>query len=734
MYDHRLHRRLITAYSLIVAATFFGQIGAALAQSTQPPAPAPSGFNETLYGTVVPDPYRSFEALDDKTLAWIKREGDFTRATFDSVPARRALLQRLSAFEAQFTAVTGYQSTDGRAFFLRRNAGADDLNLIERDGGAERKIVDIAAMRAADHGVPYAINFFLASPDGSKVAVGISKGGSEDAILRVYDARTGTPISASADRAQLGLLAWSDDSERLYFNRLRALAPGRTPTDRYRYATIEQWDLKSTPATLFDPKGATTDALGPTDVPSLVLSRGSPIAVLSFENGADPNIAVWIAPKSDLSATSAWRPLVSHADGVTAFQISGANIFLLSDADAPNFKVLELPAGAPLPEARTILPTQSDRVIESIHAAADGLYVVARRGLYATLLRIGPDGATRDIPLPGRGELSEVFADPAQAGVTIRFTSWTEHAREFGYDPTRGRFRDLGLALEPPAWERPRVDDLEATARDGVRVPLTVISPAHPRPDSPTIIRVYGSYGISELPDFSVPAIEFVREGGRYAICHVRGGGELGEAWRLGGKDANKPNTWRDLIACSEELIARGLANRRRLFIQGGSAGSIAVGRAAEERPDLFAGVIDMVPAPNISRFEFTPDGPLETQEFGSRKKTEQGSSKSAGDGQLRARTGRRAISRRSSHPAMGLHDPRVIAWQPAKLAARLLSSGNQALLRVDLDAGHGIGSTRTQYDEAVRRHQRLRLLAFGLARLAAPVGSGHCRQSLPDS
>jgi hypothetical protein len=81
--------------SLAAVAGFFWQIDAAKAQSTQPPPPPPSAFSETLYGTVVPDPYRAFEALDDQTLAWIRRQGDFTRATFDSIPARRALLLRL---------------------------------------------------------------------------------------------------------------------------------------------------------------------------------------------------------------------------------------------------------------------------------------------------------------------------------------------------------------------------------------------------------------------------------------------------------------------------------------------------------------------------------------------------------------------------------------------------------------------------------------------------------------
>ena len=77
----------------------------------------------------------------------------------------------------------------------------------------------------------------------------------------------------------------------------------------------------------------------------------------------------------------------------------------------------------------------------------------------------------------------------------------------------------------------------------------------------------------------------------------MRGGGEQGEAWRLGGKDANKHNTWQDLIACGDHLVARGITTRAKLFILGGSAGGITVGRAMEERPDLFAGVMDAVPS-----------------------------------------------------------------------------------------------------------------------------------------
>ena len=189
-----------------------------------------------------------------------------------------------------------------------------------------------------------------------------------------------------------------------------------------------------------------------------------------------------------------------------------------------------------------------------------------------------------------------------------------------------------------------------------------------------------------------------MQEGADYAECHVRGGGELGEAWRLGGKDANKPNTWRDLIACGEDLIRRGITSKDKLFILGGSAGGITVGRALTERPDLFAGVIDQVPAANTLRAEFSANGPPNIPEFGT-VTTE------AGFKNLRAMDSYQAVQDGTQYPAVlittGLNDPRVSPWEPAKLAARLQASGssNPILLRVDAEAGHGVGSTKMQKD-----------------------------------
>jgi prolyl oligopeptidase len=213
-----------------------------------------------------------------------------------------------------------------------------------------------------------------------------------------------------------------------------------------------------------------------------------------------------------------------------------------------------------------------------------------------------------------------------------------------------------------------------------------------------TIIEAYGSYGISELADFSTRRAAAMRNGITYGICHVRGGGELGEQWRLGGKDANKHNTWGDLIACSEYLIARGVTDKSKLFILGGSAGGITMGRSLTERPDLFAGVIDLVPSANTLRAEFSPNGPPNIPEFGT-------VTTQAGFDNLYAMDTIRHVKQGEQYPAVlittGLNDPRVASWEPAEVAAALQASGSSkpVLLRIDAEAGHGIGSTKTQTD-----------------------------------
>jgi|HubBroStandDraft_2_1064218.scaffolds.fasta_scaffold09714_2 prolyl oligopeptidase len=695
-----------TAIALAGVSLVYAAGGDALAPAgltdKQPVAPV-TPVTETLYGTQVTDNYRYMEKMDPDTIAYMKAQGAYTRKIFDAVKPRADLLKRIADFSGSFGFLEGYQKFGGREFYEYRAPGSDNFDLMVRDAKGERKVIDVAALRAKNGGKPYAINYFQPSPDGSKFAVGISEGGSEAAAISVYDAATGAQIAGPLDRAEFGIVTWSDDSKIVYFSRLKQLAPGEDQIDKFKDSGMYAWNLKTEPKAVFGTPSGHAPTFKPDENPALGISPGAPMAVGLNINGVQNEFEIWVAPKNKLEDSRiVWRELATRDDGVTSLDLRGNEIFLLSHKDAPTFKVLAVKATAPLSTASVLIPAQADRVIESVHAASDALYVLAREGVYSHLLRV-PVGsmAIEDVALPYKGYAAEAFTDPRRPGITIAEESWVVPPTYFSYDPKTKAFTDLKLGTKPD-YDPSQfvVSDLEAKAGDGVMVPETLVETKDAKGPQITMVQAYGSYGISQLPNFSPRSVTFLREGGTaYVSCHVRGGGELGETWRLSGKDDKKFNTWRDLIACAEDLIARGVTTKDKLFIFGGSAGGITMGMALTERPDLFAGVIDAVPAANTTRSEFSPNGPPNIPEFGT-VTNEQGFKN------LLAMDSYQHVKDGTQYPAVlvttGLNDPRVSSWEPAKFAARLQASGttNPVLLRVEAEAGHGIGSTKTQNDE----------------------------------
>ena len=667
------------------------------------PASAPvKPITETLWGRKVTDDYRYMEAQKPDAIEWMKAEGAYTRAVLDAIQPLAKLRSDVAKFSASFGLIQGYTAYGGRAFYEERAPGSDNFDLMVRDSTGTRKIVDIAALRAAHGGEPYAINYFLPSPDGAKVAVGVSAGGSEDAAITVYDAVTGAKIAGPIDRAQFGATAWTDDAKTLYFVRLKKLAPTDPPTDKYKDATADAWDLKSEPVPVLGTKLGHGPPFAPEEFPVVVIGPGSPMAGAFSINGVQNELAVWLTPVAKVNDPKAeWTKFITRDDGITGLDMRGQEIFLLSHNDAPTFKVLSVRAGEPLTSAKTLLPASPDRVIEAIHAASDALYVLANRGAYSQLLRIPAGGdQVEEVALPFAGHATEAFTDPRKPGVTVLMSSWNMPPTLNAYNPQTKTFTDLKVGtrgdFDSAAFV---VKDLTAKAHDGTMVPLSLVQPKDAKGPQITMVEAYGSYGISQLADFSVRRATAMRQGITYGVCHVRGGGELGEAWRLGGKDANKHNTWDDLIACAESLIADGTTTKDKLFIIGGSAGGITMGRAMTERPELFAGVLDLVPAGNTLRAEFTPNGPPNVPEFGTVKDK-------AGFTNLYEMDTIAHIKKGVQYPAVmvttGLNDPRVASWEPAKVAAALQASGTSrpVLLRIDAQAGHGIGSTKTQSDD----------------------------------
>jgi len=667
----------------------------------QPADLAPRPVEENYFGSKLTDRFRFIESKDPATLAWMKAQGAWTRGVFDSIAPRAAYLKKLSALGASFGFVNSVQEAAGRVFYLERKAGSDVYDLVVREkDGARRTLIDVAALIKAAGGEPQAIDYYQTAPDGTQVAVGISAGGSENSKISVLDVASGKTVAGPIDRAQFGAPSWLDDGSGLFFVRLQELKPGAKPSDKYLNAGTWFWTLKAPPTQVVGTlvhKGPNTD---PVKFPVVQVVPASGRAFLFLLNGVQNEVDAWRAPVAQARGGEAkWQPLVVRADDVTGIDANAKTIYLLSHKDAPTFKVLALAADAGLKDARTLIAARPGRVIESIHVAADALYVVAREGLTGKVLRVDAQDKVTELRLPFAGTVQEVATDPRQPGAVVALVGWVHPPTHYRYDPTGGTFADLKLDTGP-AFDAARfhAEELEATAADGTKVPLSVITPAGPVRARPMLLDAYGAYGISALPAFSPRIVSLADAGAAYAECHVRGGGELGEAWRLGGKDANKPNTWRDFIACAEALIQKGYTTPALLTIQGTSAGGIAVGRAATEKPELFAGAVGRVGDLDALRSETMPSGPANVPEFGTFKDPQ-------GFKNLLEMDAYQHVKDDGHYPAFllttGLNDPRVEPWEPAKMAARLLQvPGRQpVLLRVEDAAGHGLGTTKSTRD-----------------------------------
>lgn len=702
-------------------------IGAVLAQTiaahavvpvepaTKAPPIAPSPVIEEYFGTKVTDPYRGLEKLDPATLDWMRAQGKVTRAVFDSIQPRAAYLDRLTALTASFGAIRDVQFGGDRLFYQERAPGRDQFDLMVREAdGTKRRLIDMTAYIAARAGVPQALDYYVPNRDGTKLAVGISAAGSEDSRLSVIDAASGRTLAGPVDRAQFGGVSWLDDGTGLFFIRLAELKPGQPISDKYNNATASFWDLHAEPRVVVGAVQHLGPVTDPVRSPYIVVVPGSAQALLIAQNGVQNEVEAWVAPLAAARAgTARWRPVVTTADAVTKIAADRTRIVLLTHAGAPTFKVTAMPWSGTAASAATLVAARPDRINEAIAVARDGVYVGGREGLFARPLKVA-DGAMTPILLPYDGTIGDIAADPDHEGAVIGLDSRVHPPTT--YRLVGGKLTDLGLETRPAIdFTKYRAIFLTATAKDGTKVPMTVLTAAGPVTARPTLLDAYGSYGISVLPQFNPRQLAFVDAGGTSAECSVRGGGELGDAWRLGGKDATKPNTWRDAIACGEALIAAGYATKDSLAITGTSAGGIMVGRAATERPDLFVAAISRVGDSNALRSETMISGPANVPEFGTVAKREGFRNLYEMDAYQHVRDG-------VTYPAWllttGLQDPRVAPWEAAKMTARLEAAGgsNPVLLRIEEQAGHGLGTTRTTRDA-----EEADIAAFVLWRAGVP-------------
>ena len=300
------------------------------------------------------------------------------------------------------------------------------------------------------------------------------------------------------------------------------------------------------------------------------------------------------------------------------------------------------------------------------------------------------------------------------------FSSYTRPGELHEYDPATGhdellkRARVLG-DFDPREYMERRV---WVTARDGERIPVSLVwrRGHEPAADSAMFITGYGAYEISSDPGFSVARLSLLDRGVLYAVPHVRGGGEMGRAWYEQGRRLNKRHTFEDFIDVTAALQDAGLADAHRTVAYGGSAGGLLMGAIANMAPQLYAGIEADVPFVDALTSILDPSLPLTVTEwdewgdplhdadvyrymksYSPYENAPEGADGEAGAGAASTRS----LQRQSLRPfprifaTTSMNDTRVLYVEPLKWVSRLQAAGIDAIIKIEVEAGHGGTSGR---------------------------------------
>jgi prolyl oligopeptidase len=655
-----------------------------------PPAPQTPRENvvDDLHGTKVTDPYRWLEAdATDRVREWTDRQNARTRAVLDQLPERAAFARRLRELLS-----VGLLSTPrpiaGRIFHTRREGEQKQAVLYVRDAaqGVDRTLIDPNTL---DREGLVTVDWYYPSPDARYVAYGLSRGGDEMSTLHVVETATGNALPDRIPHTQRSTVAWIDGG----FYYTVHPAPGSVAAgDENYYRRVRYHRLGDDPAS-----------------DELVFGEGRPKEdILGVTASADGRWVLFTAfkgwAKSDLYLLDRGHPerhLVTVMEGEDAiaegFVLDG-RIWLRTNLNAPNYRVVSAACESPgVSRWETVIAEGKD-VIESFDRTRDRIAVLRLVRATSRLATYDFDGKNeREIPLPSLGAIEIVEGEHDGDRIGYTFQSFTQPPIALVADTRTGAVSEVVRLRMPDRLDvaSMAVEQIAYASLDGTDVTMFLVHRKDVRPTGavPTVLTGYGGFNISRTPLYSAGAAAWVEAGGLFAMPNLRGGGEYGETWHRAGMLANKQNVFDDFHAAAEALIARGWTDARHMGIVGGSNGGLLVGAALTQRPDLFAAVYCAVPLLDMLRYQNFRIARFWIAEYGSAEDPAQAE-------WLRKYSPYHNVRAGVRYPPVLFTtadgDSRVDPMHARKMAALLQAQSEDpdsvVLLRVDRDAGHGIG------------------------------------------
>ncbi|MEO8067986.1 MAG: S9 family peptidase [Flavobacteriales bacterium] len=525
------------------------------------------------------------------------------------------------------------------------------------------------------------------SPDNTLCAYGVDTVSRRQYILKFRDLSTGKDLADVITNTD-GSGAWADNKTFFYSRKDKTLRSYKI--FRHVLGTNEKADVE----VYHEKDGAF----------SCDVYRSRSDKYVAIVTGSTLSSEEWLLPTTDpLGRFTVFQ--AREAEHEYSAQHVPGKFYILTNWNAKNFRLMECPEDKTSKEHwREVIAHRDDVLLEDVDLFRDHMVISERKlGLVHLLVRKLSTGAEHEI----------AFNDPAYVAYSGTNPEWDSSVLRYGYTSltTPGSVfqHDMDANTDVLLKQQEVVGGYDAhqfkservwaTAKDGVRVPVSLVYKTGTRIDgsAPLLLYGYGSYGSSMDPTFSSARLSLLDRGFVFALAHIRGGEELGRAWYDNGKMEHKVNTFTDFIACAEYLLANKYSDPRRLFCMGGSAGGLLIGAVVNMRPELWNAAVAQVPFVDVVTTMLDSTIPLTTGEYdewgdpNEKEAYERMLSYSPYDN-----------IKDAAYPAMlvttGLHDSQVQYWEPAKWVARLRDHHKgeaPILLHTNMDAGHGGASGR---------------------------------------
>lgn len=658
------------------------------ANSVNYPVTKKGNVVDNYFGETLADPYRWLEDdMSAETASWVKAQNKVTFSYLEQIPYRDKLKQRLEKL-MNYEKI-GAPFTEGDYTYFYKNDGLQNQYVLYRskEGGDVEVFLDPNTF--SDDGTT-SMSGLSFSKDGSLLAYQISQGGSDWRKIIIIDTQTKEQVEQALVDVKFSGIDWLGN-EGFYYSSYDKPEGSElsAKTDQHKVYYHTLGSDQATDKLVF---GA-TDEQKHRYVGADVTHDGRYLLISASTSTSGNKLFI----KDLTQKNSEFVTIVGNTDSDTSvIDNEGSKLFLVTNLNAPNQKVVTVDAADPGPQNWQDFIPETENVLK-LTKGGDTFFANYMVDAISKVKQYNKKGELiRDITLPGVGTAGGFSGKKEQTTLYYSFTNYKTPGTTYTFDVTTGEsgvYRKSGVDFNSDDYTSEQVF---YNSKDGTKVPMIITYKNGIKLDgsNPTILYGYGGFNISLTPSFSPTTAAWLEQGGVYAVANIRGGGEYGKEWHNAGTKLQKQNVFDDFIAAAEYLQSKKYTSKQRLALRGGSNGGLLVGAVMTQRPDLFQVALPAVGVLDMLRYHTFTAGAGWAYDYGTSEQSKEMFTYIKNYSPLH--NVKAGIAYPATMITTGDHDDRVVPSHSFKFAAQLQAKqagANPTLIRIETNAGHGAGT-----------------------------------------